>query len=122
MYEDFDMIGYQKELKALAKERDVLNKKLQKLNANESQRLAEINDDSVVKQLDNLQKEKVKLQNNDYSTKPLPGKYYVNRAKKNVDDADITVVVYNSKSAPLGKGSIGTINYATSSKWSSGKP
>ena len=122
MYEDFDMIGYQKELKALAKERDVLNKKLQKLNANESQRLAEINDDSVVKQLDNLQKEKVKLQNNDYSTKPLPGKYYVNRAKKNVDDADMTVVVYNSKSAPLGKGSIGTINYATSSKWSSGKP
>lgn len=122
MYEDFDMIGYQKELKALAKERDVLNKKLQKLNANESQRLLEINDDSVVKQLDNLQKEKVKLQNNDYSTKPLPGKYYVNRAKKNVDDADMTVVVYNSKSAPLGKGSIGTINYATSSKWSSGKP
>ncbi len=121
-YEDFDMIGYQKELKALAKERDALNKKLQKLNANESQRLSEINDDSVVKQLDNLQKEKVKLQNNDYSTKPLPGKYYVNRAKKNVDDADMTVVVYNSKSAPLGKGSIGTINYATSSKWSSGKP
>ena len=122
MYEDFDMIGYQKELKALAKERDVLNKNLQKLKANESQRLAEINDDSIVKQLDNLQKEKVKLQNNDYSTKPLPGKYYVNRAKKNVDDADMTVVVYNSKSAPLGKGSIGTINYATSSKWSSGKP
>ena len=111
-----------KELKALAKERDVLNKKLQKLNADEAQRLREINDDSIVKQLDKLQKEKVKLQNNEYSTKPLPGKYYVNRAKKNVDDADMTVVIYNSKSAPLGKGSIGTINYATSSKWSQGKP
>jgi hypothetical protein len=121
MYEDFDMIGYQKELKALQKERAVLNKKLQQLKSNENQRLREINDDSVVKELQKLHKEKLKLQNNDYSTKPLPGKYYVNRAKKNVDDADITLVVYNSKSAPLGKGSIGTINYAASGAWSSGK-
>ena len=54
MYEDFDMIGYQKELKALQKERAVLNKKLQQLKSNENQRLREINDDSVVKELQKL--------------------------------------------------------------------
>jgi hypothetical protein len=121
-YEDFDMIGYQQELKTLQKERDKLNRQLQKHRADYNQRVAEINDDSVVKKISGLYKEKLRLQNNDYAQKALPGKYYAERARKNIDDADITIVLYNSKSAPLGKGSIGTINYASKNTWSQAKP
>ena len=118
-YEDFDMIGYQKELKEMGKEANQIQSKISKINNDIETRKADLDDDSLVKKVRKLQKEVDELERPDYGDVMPQGKYFARRSIRNVDDSDITVIVYNSATNPAGKGTRGTYNYALNGNWNS---
>lgn len=120
-YDSFDMPGYQRAYKNLQKR---INKEKQALAKHEAQlkaRLNDINDDTAVKKLETLQRERNRLTSENINDKMPANKYFVARSQKNIDDADITIAIFDSASNPAGKGTTGAINYARKGKWSQAK-
>ena len=116
-YEDFDLIGYQKELKAMAKESNQISAKISKIKADIETRKKDLNDDSLVRKVRKLQKEVDELERPDFGDVMPQGKYFARRSIRNVDESNATVIIYNSATNPAGKGTRGTYNYATRGNW-----
>jgi len=116
-YDTFDKAGYQREIKKSQKALNDLKKKVASLDSKVKQREDLINNVQTTRKLDRLQKEKDALEKG-YDSFPAPAKYFVSRSKKNIDDADVTIAIFDSATAPAGKGTIGAINYARKGKFS----
>ena len=116
-YDDFDMIGYQKMLKEMAKEEVSINKKLANKRAQYKARAKDMNDKSTENKINRIQKEIEDMERPDYGDQIPASKYFVERSIQNVIDSDVTVILYNSATAPAGKGTRGTFGYTQGAKW-----
>jgi uncharacterized protein YlxW (UPF0749 family) len=116
-YDTFDKAGYQREIKKSQKALNDLKKKVASLDSKVKKREDLINNVQTTRKLDRLQKEKDALEKG-YDSFPAPAKYFVSRSKKNIEDAGVTIAIFDSATAPAGKGTIGAINYARKGKFS----
>ena len=116
-YEDFDMVGFQKEMKRINKEEVTLTDALAKRRSQYKARQKDLNDTKREKKIEKIQKEINDLERADYGDAMPEGKFFVRRSIQNVVDSDVTVIVYNSATAPAGKGTRGTFNYAQRGNW-----